>query len=182
MRLLVLAPHPDDEILGCTGLMLRTAKSDGTVHVVVVTGGQLAADRATRECETQAALSLLGLPEAEFWGYPDGALPMGAEIRSRYLKLVRTFRPSYIALPSPTEAHPDHRRLAAVAIAQRPADERERDKRAAQQDRRAAECREHDPGHDDEAACECAAGRRAAPVAGSGHPFRVAQPSGPAGA
>lgn len=117
MRLLVLAPHPDDEILGCTGLMLRTAKSDGTVHVVVVTGGQLAADRATRECETQAALSLLGLPEAEFWGYPDGALPMGAEIRSRYLKLVRTFRPSYIALPSPTEAHPDHRRLTRGVLA-----------------------------------------------------------------
>ncbi len=111
MRLLVLAPHPDDDILGCTGLMLRTAQSGGGVRVVVITDGQLAAAPAVRERETQAALSYLGLPDAHFWRYPDGALPMGLDIRARYLQLVREFNPSHIALPSPTEAHPDHRRL-----------------------------------------------------------------------
>lgn len=111
MRLLVLAPHPDDEILGCTGLMLRTAQSGGAVRVVVITDGQLAADPAVRECETQASLSHLGLPVAEFWGYPDGALPMGADIQAQYRQLVLDFRPSHIALPSPTEAHHDHRCL-----------------------------------------------------------------------
>jgi len=111
MRLLILAPHPDDEILGCTGLMLNTTQNGGLVRIVVVTDGQLAADPAVRESESQAALAYLGLPKAEFWRYPDGFLPMGADIQGRYLQLAREFNPSHIALPSPTDVHPDHRRL-----------------------------------------------------------------------
>lgn len=111
MRLLVLAPHPDDEILGCTGLMARSVQAGGTTRIVVVSDGHLAADPVVRQFESRAALTHLGLPEPEFWSYPDGSLPMGVRIRACYLQLVRDFNPSHIALPSPTEAHPDHRRL-----------------------------------------------------------------------
>jgi len=57
------------------------------------------------------------------------------------------------------------------------ADQPERDERTAHEERRAAQRGEDDPGHEDEATCECASDRRAAPVAGWGHPSRVAQPS-----
>src|SRR5262249_12829061 len=38
-RLLVIAPHPDDETLGAAGLIQRVLTHHGTVHVVLVTAG-----------------------------------------------------------------------------------------------------------------------------------------------
>lgn len=111
VRLLVLAPHPDDEILGCTGLMTRIHSGGGQVHVVVVTDGGLGGDPVVRAHEVQQGLALLQLPQAECWGHADGGLPMDASIRQRYVDRVKALKPTHLALPSPTEAHPDHRRL-----------------------------------------------------------------------
>ena len=38
-RLLVIAPHPDDEVLGCGGLIQKVKKAGGEVHVLVMTVG-----------------------------------------------------------------------------------------------------------------------------------------------
>jgi len=110
-RLLVLAPHPDDEVLGCTALMSQTLADGGVVHVVVVTDGALGGPVQARAQELQAGLAVLGLPAAECWAYPDDALPQSGEVLDRYRALVRRWRPTHLALPAPGEAHPDHRRL-----------------------------------------------------------------------
>src|SRR6185295_13542272 len=39
-RLLVVAPHPDDEVLGAGGLMQRVHETGGTVRVVYLTNGE----------------------------------------------------------------------------------------------------------------------------------------------
>ncbi|MBM3898204.1 MAG: PIG-L family deacetylase [Thaumarchaeota archaeon] len=41
-RLLVVAPHPDDEVLGCGGLIPKVKKAGGEVHVLVMTVGSIA--------------------------------------------------------------------------------------------------------------------------------------------
>jgi GT2 family glycosyltransferase len=79
--------------------------------VVVITDGGLAGDPQVRRQESDAGLAELGLPAAEHWAYPDGGLPLSDEIQQRYLQLIQRLRPSHLALPSPFEAHPDHRRL-----------------------------------------------------------------------
>lgn len=109
--LLVFAPHPDDEILGCAGLMSRVHAEGGVVKVIVVTDGGLGANPSVRREESDAGLTALGLPVAEHWLYPDGALPLDDEIQQRYRQLADEMRPTHLALPSPFEAHPDHRRL-----------------------------------------------------------------------
>jgi LmbE family N-acetylglucosaminyl deacetylase len=38
-KLLVIAPHPDDEVLGCHGLMDRVSRSGGEVYVQIMTVG-----------------------------------------------------------------------------------------------------------------------------------------------
>src|SRR5689334_9969241 len=38
-RLLVIAPHPDDETLGAGGLIQRVRANDGQVRVVLITAG-----------------------------------------------------------------------------------------------------------------------------------------------
>ncbi len=97
-RLLVISPHPDDESLGCAGLIRSTVRAGGKVRVVFLTNGdgfRVAAERETRELrvtpsefvqfgnyrrrETVKADSHLGLKEQDltFLGYPDrGLVPM----------------------------------------------------------------------------------------------------------
>lgn len=94
-RLLVLAPHPDDEALGAAGLMARVARGGGAVQVVLLTSGDAfpeAVEAAggiqnpkpldyrnfgvVRERETRAAMTLLGVRPANiaFLGFPDEGL------------------------------------------------------------------------------------------------------------
>ncbi len=114
-RILVLAPHPDDEIIGC-GVLLKECSDAGLpVRVVVVTDGAVAlpsgADAAIRKAESRAGLARLGIHDCEFWDYPDGRLPFGGPIADRYLSLVSSYRPTDLVLPHPAESHPDHRSL-----------------------------------------------------------------------
>ena len=102
-RLLVIAPHPDDESLAAAGLIRRVITAGGTVHVVLVTSGDAfpegvaiathkrtprAGDyRAygkTRENETLTAMARLGVERSQvrFLGFPDGGLCL---IASTYL-------------------------------------------------------------------------------------------------
>ncbi len=94
-RLLVFAPHPDDETLGSAGLIQKTRETGGTVKAVIFTNGdgfpagvQHAARRlrlepadyirfgTLRQSESGTALHSLGVPAdaAQFLGYPDGGL------------------------------------------------------------------------------------------------------------
>jgi LmbE family N-acetylglucosaminyl deacetylase len=94
-RLLVIAPHPDDEVLGAGGLMQRVKAGGGAVRVVYLTDGDgypegvkeedhVEAPTAKdylgygkqRRREARAALVRLGLADAfqTFLGFPDGGL------------------------------------------------------------------------------------------------------------
>ena len=94
-RLLVIAPHPDDEVLGAGGLMQRVHSTGGAVRVVYLTDGDgypegvkeedhVQAPTAKdflgygkqRRREARAALVRLGLADAfqTFLGFPDGGL------------------------------------------------------------------------------------------------------------
>jgi len=94
-HLLVVSPHPDDEVIGCGGLIRRVRERGGRVDVVYVTQGDgylegvmLETHQAHpkpetfveygewRRRETLGVLTLLRLPEesAHFLGFPDGGL------------------------------------------------------------------------------------------------------------
>jgi LmbE family N-acetylglucosaminyl deacetylase len=94
-RLLVIAPHPDDEVLGAGGLIQRVHEAGGTVRVIYLTDGDGFQEAVTledkgnrpsfadyrgyghrRQGEARAALGALGLePDAAvFLSFPDGGL------------------------------------------------------------------------------------------------------------
>ena len=114
-KLLVLAPHPDDEVIGCGGLLSRLIGAGVPVKVVVVTDGAaglpIGTDTAVRQAESRAGLLQLGVRDCEFWDFPDGRLPFGGPIADRYRSLLARYAPSHILLPHPAESHPDHRAL-----------------------------------------------------------------------
>jgi len=109
-RLLVLAPHPDDEAIGCGGLIAQHLRESRVVHIAVATNGAEAGDLAIREEESRRGVALLG-PRAvlEFFRFPDRALEScAAELADRIGELLLSIRPDLVLVPSPIEIHPDH--------------------------------------------------------------------------
>ncbi|MGE4064897.1 MAG: SAM-dependent methyltransferase [Rhodospirillaceae bacterium] len=118
---LVLAPHPDDEVYGCGGVILSHVAQGTAVRVVIASdgGGALeGADRSRtvrqRRDESCAAARILGYGQPIFWDLPDRALVYSEELTQRIVAAVGDA--DLIYAPSPTELHPDHRGIALAAI------------------------------------------------------------------
>jgi LmbE family N-acetylglucosaminyl deacetylase/glycosyltransferase involved in cell wall biosynthesis len=120
-RILVLAAHPDDEVLGAGGTLALNANRAEAIRVWVATDGQkqeraAGSDeeyRARRREESRRAARVLGIAEPVFGAMPDRELASRREeLRAELLTQVREFSPDLILCPSPVEIHPDHRALA----------------------------------------------------------------------
>jgi len=114
-NVLVLAPHPDDEIFGCGGSLALYRRAGADIHVYVLSDGAgyaEAEDRAeiflTRQAETNAALASLGIGPAAFEGLADRSLAAQADLSSLVAEKVRQHQVDVILAPSMWEIHPDH--------------------------------------------------------------------------
>ena len=87
-RVLVIAPHPDDEVLGCGGVLALHAMRGDRVRVVVLTDGAAGGDAEAREAETRAAATVLGLEQVEFLGLEDGGLECDPDLVMRLSELL----------------------------------------------------------------------------------------------
>ena len=128
-RVLVLVPHPDDDVIGCGGTASLHALQDDPVRIVVVYDGAAgdpdgkyeAEDLvARRQAEARAGGLCLGLEDYEFWGYPEGHEPDDALFRAgaeRIAALVREWKPDLVYAPWIGEQHLDHHILARIALA-----------------------------------------------------------------
>jgi LmbE family N-acetylglucosaminyl deacetylase len=111
---LVLAPHPDDETLGC-GLTIRLKTRAGSpVRVVVAADG---GDERRRD-ECREACRRLGVAEGDvrFLGFADGRLGREqAGLDQALLDTARGFDAADVFAPCAIDNHPDHRALAGAA-------------------------------------------------------------------
>ncbi|MBA4373788.1 MAG: hypothetical protein C0402_13125 [Thermodesulfovibrio sp.] len=122
--ILVLAPHPDDEALGCGGtISLLTARGITITVCHVTTGERLhgapsPAVAAARAAEAQTVSKLLGCRECLFLDFPDGDIRGQAEDISREVGgIITRLRPDLVFAPSPLDHHADHLALAHIALA-----------------------------------------------------------------
>ncbi len=122
---LCVAPHPDDEIIGCGGALAFHSSRGDAVTVVTMTSGE-AGDprefeagslRETRLRESKEASRILGLREVLSLGYPDGGLETGEIVVDRLLHEIHRVCPRIVYAPSPLECHPDHLATSWVAAA-----------------------------------------------------------------
>ena len=108
-RLLVLAPHPDDEVIGCGGLIALHLDEHRAVEVVVISDGAEAGNAAEREEESRNGLAILGAATVKFLGHRDRQLNADSDaLRTKLRSALYAFQPNLIAVPSPVEIHPDH--------------------------------------------------------------------------
>ncbi len=120
-RVLVCAPHPDDEVLGCGGTIMMHAAQGDAVHVVIAFDGLrgLAKQwpRDTRRKEAERAGLILGLQPYQFLDHPEGHVPSRAEFDAGVRQMaerIDAWAPDVIYGPWPGESHVDHRTLARV--------------------------------------------------------------------
>jgi LmbE family N-acetylglucosaminyl deacetylase len=122
---LVVAPHPDDEAIGCGGTVLRHVASGDTVHAVFLSSGELGLPhldveeaRGVREGEARAAAAVLGLEDVRFLRGPDWTL--GDDVEAAAASVAEVFaelRPDLVYVPHAAEWHPDHKAAHAIVHA-----------------------------------------------------------------
>jgi len=122
---IVFSPHPDDESLGCGGLIALLADAAVPVQVVMMTDGSRSHPNsrthpsarlaAVREEETRDALTALGLgPQAVHFlryrdcGLPTPGTPTFAEAAAQLGELIETLKPDTVLVPWRRDPHCDH--------------------------------------------------------------------------
>lgn len=130
-KVLVIAPHPDDEILGCGGTMARILAEGGNVEVAIVTKGQQPQFPVEMvegiRAETKAAHKLLGLATTHYLDLPAAALDRmsATELNGALAGLVQDTQPDTLFLPFIGDIHTDHQlTFLAAMVAARPRHER----------------------------------------------------------
>lgn len=127
MKIIIFAPHPDDEIIGVGGTIAKRTSMGDDVYVCVVTKGYEPLfsaefiDRGRREC--LEADKLLGVKNTIFLDFPSTMLdtiPM-YEINEKILGIVNEIKPDEVYIPHKGDMHIDHRIVAeSVMVAVRP--------------------------------------------------------------
>jgi LmbE family N-acetylglucosaminyl deacetylase len=124
-RALVIAPHPDDEVIAAWALMRHLRAAGAVVEVIVVSDGSASHPGsrtwpvprlvAERRRETRRALRTLAVPPTRirFLGLPDGGLERAPDLSRRLARAVLGRRAAQlIVAPLPGDAHADHRAVA----------------------------------------------------------------------
>jgi len=113
-RALVIAPHPDDEVLGCGGTIARLSEMGREVDVAIITRGRpprFSEERAELvHRETKAAHALLGVRQTHFADFPAAELDRipHAELNQALSNLIREVAPDTLFLPFVGDIHVDH--------------------------------------------------------------------------
>jgi LmbE family N-acetylglucosaminyl deacetylase len=123
---LVIAPHPDDEVLGCGGVLHQSAAEGARTGVLTVAAHRppLFTDDVHAQTirEARAAHAVLGVQWSRFLDHPAVFLDRAPthEVNQQVLDAVRDFQPDVVLIPYP-DRHVDHRRLFdAAMVATRP--------------------------------------------------------------
>lgn len=135
-RVLVLAPHMDDETLGCGGSLLRHIDAGAQITVAFMTDGRWGDARlfdsklsateidqrqqvliATRKAEARQAAAVLGIDNLIFLDAADGALRPDPPCVARLAEVVRQCAPDIVYLPFVMDLHEDHWQTNRVLLA-----------------------------------------------------------------
>lgn len=128
-NILVLAPHPDDDVFGCGGTLKKIADSGGSITVAYFCDGSAGVPATNSKFETRnsklieirkeeakKSAEILGIKEQIFFGYPDGKLAAGSASLKALNDLIHTVKPDIIFVPSFLDNHPDHRVVNEILI------------------------------------------------------------------
>src|SRR5271165_5210063 len=117
-RILAVAPHPDDETLGCGGTLLRMSEQGEELAWLIVTG--ISEDQGfpvqrvrERDAEIARVVKTIGFRKVFNLGLPAARLdriPM-ADLIEKFSEVFKAFAPHQVFLPYRSDVHTDHREV-----------------------------------------------------------------------
>lgn len=111
-RVVIFAPHPDDEVFGAGGTLQRLGSFGAKIHQIIITSGDSVSDSsiaAIRRAESIAAAQCLGLPTPTFWNVSDRTVGSADSLFDDIQNYLTVHQPDAIFVPGFDEVHPDHR-------------------------------------------------------------------------
>jgi N-acetylglucosamine malate deacetylase 1 len=126
-NVLVVVAHPDDEVLGAGGVILRHKDIGDTVSVLILSDGETSRDNGVdikkRNEQALQAANVLGVDNSFFAAFPDNSFDTVAllDIAKKIEEVIRQINPSIIYTHHANDLNIDHRRTCeAVLTAARP--------------------------------------------------------------
>jgi LmbE family N-acetylglucosaminyl deacetylase len=115
-RVLVVAPHPDDETLGCAGTLLRMQQQGADLAWLIVTGiseqaGWTSQKVRQRDAEVSRVTQSIGFSHVFNLRLPTAQLdshPM-SDLIDRFSAVFKSFEPEHVFVPHRSDVHSDHR-------------------------------------------------------------------------
>ncbi len=124
MRLLVLAPHVDDEVIGCGGYLSFLARQDNVIRCIYTTDGAASIHpmmsrreiARAREKEGREVASFYGFEPPVFLGEEDGKLSVEPPTVQKIRPFIESFAPDAVFLPCFLDGHRDHVATAGIGL------------------------------------------------------------------
>jgi LmbE family N-acetylglucosaminyl deacetylase len=116
LNILVLSPHPDDDVFGIGGTIAKFHKNGDKITVLYFCDGSKGTDSGIRDSslitkrkkEVELGSKILGINDVIFWGYKDGQLEATKTAIKAFANLIKEINPDIVFLPSTLDNHPDH--------------------------------------------------------------------------
>lgn len=118
LDILVMAAHPDDAELACSGTIVSQIQQGKKVGIVDFTRGELGT-RGTPEiriAESAASTAILGIHARENLGIRDGFFRNDEESQLKLIQIIRKCQPDIVLANALEDRHPDHGKGAQLAI------------------------------------------------------------------
>lgn len=108
-RITIVAPHPDDEVLGPGGTLILCLAAQCDVSVLYLTPGSSRLSDTSTAMELQANALRLGYCQ-RFLNFPADAIPVDTTAQHRFAHAVTETKPDFLWLPFLTDDEDDNRR------------------------------------------------------------------------
>lgn len=113
---LVLSPHPDDDVVGCGGTLCKHHLSGNEITIIYLTDGRKGDPTFTneqglvkeRQKEAREAAKIIGIDNLVFLNHRDLKLRKSEETAGEMIELLDKIKPDIIYLPFFLDNHPDH--------------------------------------------------------------------------
>jgi len=122
MRVLVIAPHPDDETLGVGGTICRHVADGDDAHLIVMTETYppvwQESEKVRRQAETRQAADVLGIESVTFAGFPTvklNAVP-AIDLAGYLIAQFRRLKPERVYAPPVGDVNQDHEAVFRAAL------------------------------------------------------------------
>jgi len=127
VKVLVVAPHPDDETLCCGGTIMNFIERGDKVKVVIVTDGRYGAPseelKGTEELvkirkeEALRVFKILSVEDFEFLNFEDYQISQKSrEVEEKLAKILHDYNPDIVFSPSPYDHHTDHAEIGRIML------------------------------------------------------------------